>query len=218
MRANISAGGGIRVAACRALPALVVIFALGAMSASTGAASAAPAPSGAATVENAWARSFPVPSCGWAPSSLVSKTIDDPVRAEKPAWMTVFAPILVCQYVERRPQLQLGNDPIVIVRYAENQRFMPPVGSTFVRGLGRCRNNVTCPSPHEPAWLYIRQDLTQPGPQGLPFVSGVDLRVQDGLNAIEIMVDNPDGPLAVASEAKQAERLARKLLPKFSWR
>lgn len=218
MRANISAGSGIRAAARRALPALVVSFALVAMCASTGAASAAPAPSAAATVENAWARSFPVPSCGWAPSSLVSKTIDDPVRAEKPAWMTVFAPILVCRYVERRPQLQFGNDPIVTVRYAENQRFMPPAGSTFVRGLGKCVSNGTCPSPHEPAWIYIRQDLTQPGPQGLPFVSGVDLRVQDGLNAIEITVENPDGPLAVASEAKQAERLARMLLPEFSWR
>jgi hypothetical protein len=194
-------GGGVRVAACLASPVFVLIIALGAIGAARAAAS-----------------SFPIPSCHWTPSATIGKTFEDPVRAAKPVWLTAFAPILSCGYIERQPKLQFGNDPIVIVSYAENQRFSAPRGSTFVRGLGSCLSNDTCPRPHEPAWLYVRQDPAAPGPYGLQFVSGVDLRVQDGVNAIEITLDNPDGPLAVASEVGQAERLARELLPKFRLR
>ncbi|MGO9751204.1 MAG: hypothetical protein ACLP8S_29620 [Solirubrobacteraceae bacterium] len=197
---NISRGGAVRAAVCSALPALAVILALGAIGAVT-----------------ASARAFPIPSCGWAPSAVIGKTFKDPVRAAKPVWITDFAPILSCRYIERRRKLQLGSNPIVTVRYAEDQRFSPLAGSTFVRGLGSCIRDPTCPRPHKPAWLYVRWDVTAPGAGRLRFVSGVDLRVQDGLNAIEIIVDNSGGPLAVVSEAGQVERLARELLPKFSW-
>jgi hypothetical protein len=195
------AGGPVRAAVCLALLVLVLIFALGAIGAARATAS-----------------SFPIPSCQWTPSATIGKTFEDPVRAAKPVWVTVFAPILSCGYIERQPKLQFGTDPIVIVSYAEDQRFSPLHGSTFVRGLGSCLSGDACPRPHEPAWLYVKQDPAATGPYGLQFVSGVDLRVQDAVNAIEITVDNPDGPLGVVSEVGQAERLARELLPKFRWR
>ena len=55
------------------------------------------------------------------------------------------------------------------------------------------------------------------GAYQMRYVSGVVLRVEDGLNSIEIIVDNPDGPLTVAGEVARVERLARRILPKFRW-
>ncbi len=171
----------------------------------------------AAGAASAAAQSFPVPSCGWASSSLLSRTFADPVGAGKPTWSTFAAPVLTCGYFERRPKLQIGNDPIVLLQYAELQRYRPRSGSTYVKGLGECLSSDTCPAPGRPAWLYVQQSLSAAGPSGTQYISGVDLRVQDGLNAIELQVDNSEGPLTVPSEVAQVESLARLLLPKFYW-
>jgi hypothetical protein len=50
------------------------------------------------------------------------------------------------------------------------------------------------------------------------FISGLSLAVEDGLNALSIQVANPDGPVPVADETAQVEKLARVLLPHFLWR
>lgn len=194
---NTRVGRHLPTVAARAMSVLSVVIALGMMGATS-----------------ATARSFPVPSCNWTPASLVGATFNDPVRLETKVWSTDFAPLLTCTFVEHQPKFQFGDVPITVtVTYAENQRFAALNGSTYVRGLGRCLRNNACPRPHEPAWLLVRRRVT-----GLQqYVSLVDLRVQDGLNAIEITVENPYGPLKVTSEVGQVERLARGVLRKFSW-
>jgi hypothetical protein len=170
----------------------------------------------AAAAVSATASPFPVPSCGWASSSLVGRTFGDPVRAETPAWSTFAAPVLTCRYLERRPKLQIGNDAIVVVQYAELQRYRSLPGASFVKRLGRCLSSSTCPKRNRPAWLLVQRSASEPGLDGTQsYVTGVDLRVQDGLNAIEILVDDPNGPLTVGDGVAQVEKLARTLLPKF---
>ncbi len=193
-----------RAAARRALRVSAIVLAMLSALGAVGATSAA-------------ARSAPIPSCGWAPASMVGEVFGDPVRMMTPEWTTVYAPLLTCGYAERQPKLQLGDAPIVAVRFAENQRFAPDPGSTFVRRLGKCVNAKACPRPNKAAWMYVQMDRSGSFTSDSQFVSEVDLRVQDGLNAIEIFVSNPYGPLAVASESAQAQRLARLLLPKFYW-
>ena len=51
------------------------------------------------------------------------------MRALPGAWETVIAPVLVCEYVERRPKLQFGDAPFVVVRYGEAQHFKVQRGS-----------------------------------------------------------------------------------------
>lgn len=195
-------GWGVRRAAACALVAVAVLLISGAV---TGRSALA-------------ARSSPVPSCGWTPASLIDSTFGDRVRALPAAWETVIAPVLVCEYVERRPKLQFGNAPFVVVRYGEAQHFKVQRGFRVVKGLGSCFARSSCPKSGEPAWVYYTYSSTgRSGAYQLRYVSGVVLRVEDGLNSLEIIVDNPDGPLTVAGEVARVERLARRILPKFRW-
>ena len=105
------------------------------------------------------------------------------------------------------------------MRYGEAQHFKFQRGFKLVKGLGSCIAHSSCPKPGEPAWVYYTyrphrwvRCLTRSR-----YVSGVVLRVEDGLNSLEIIVDNPDGPLTVAGEVGRVERLARRILPKFRW-
>ena len=175
-----------------------------------------------ATASAAGGGGFPVPKCGWAPASLVQKTFGVNVRAIKGSWRTQIAPVLTCAYVERRPKLQFGFVPLVTVQYRELQHFRT-TGLTYVRGLGSCVARSSCPQPHKSAWILVAHSkLTPAYPIAypiyqIPYVSGVGLYVEDGLNALVIVVSNPDGPLPVKNEVGQVEQLARKLLPLFHW-
>jgi hypothetical protein len=165
---------------------------------------------------SAKARSFPVPRCSWVSSSKIQSTFGVNVRAGKGVWVTRIAPVLTCPYFERSPKLQLGNLPIALVQYRELQRFTTK-GFTPVKGLGSCVERSSCPQPHRPAWIKVIKSRTDPAPYGIPYVAGVELRVEDGLNAIVIVVANPDGPLPVRDEIAQAKKLARALLSRFHW-
>ena len=164
---------------------------------------------------------FPVPTCGWVSTGQIKTFFGVRVRALNGVWRTSFAPVLTCRYLERRPKLQFGNVPIVAVQYRELQRFNPGPQAKPVKRLGSCVEHSSCPKPHQPAWIITQQGTTGPkpnAPYGLPYVSGVTLGVEDGLNALVIQVANPDGPLPVKNEVAQVEALARKLLPKFRWK
>ncbi len=164
------------------------------------------------------AQSSPVPRCGWTPASSIDSTFGDRVRALPGVWATVIAPVLVCEYIERRPKLQFGDEPFVVVRYGEAQHFKVQRGFKAVRGIGRCVARSSCPEPGKPAWVYVAYSSAGGfGAYAIRYVSGVVLRVEDGLNSIEIIVDNPDGPLTVADEVGRVEQLARRILPKFRW-
>jgi len=168
------------------------------------------APAGAAR------RHFPVPSCGWAKKAGVGKTLGLDLRALKGHWSTDIAPVLTCQLVEVHPSLQAPGAPIVTIQFRELQRFGTK-GLTYVPRLGSCVEHSSCPQPHKAAWQVVAQS---PSSQNFafPFVAGVQLRVEDGLNAVVIQVDNPEGPLAVSDEVGAVQRLARHLLPRFYWK
>lgn len=112
-------------------------------------------PAGAAAARHA--RRFPVPTCRWAPTALIDKTLGIQVRALKPSWRTQIAPVLGCAYVERQPNLQFGNVPIVRIEFRELQRFRVPAGWTEVKGLGRCVVRSSCPRGGGSAYEQIIQ-------------------------------------------------------------
>jgi hypothetical protein len=160
---------------------------------------------------------FPVPSCGWAPAGLISRTLGDAVRGLKPSWGTQIAPVLSCGYVERRPKLQVAGASLVLIEFREQQRVRPPSGAVSVPGLGSCVPNRTCPKAGKAAWLY---ELTTFGAKGnsryaVRFTKLAALEVEDGFNELTIAVVNPNGPLPVANESHTLERLALTLAPRF---
>jgi hypothetical protein len=166
----------------------------------------------AATVPaSAGASSVPVPTCAWASASAVSKTLGERVRALPGSWTTVTAPVLTCSYVERQPLLQSHNAPILQIRFDETQRLTKRAKSKKVRKLGHCQGS-TCGAAAYLSVSYTRK----PAIYSFRYVSGIDLRVQDGLNAIEIVLSTPDGPLPVANGAARLEDLMRRLLPRFA--
>ena len=170
---------------------------------------------------------FPVPKCSWVPASLVSRTFGVPVRAGRPVWRTNVAPELICPFSEKNHRLQVAGEPIALVAFHELVRFKTK-GFRFVRHLGSCVVHSSCPEPHKPAW--IRTVTGQVGsypygfhaspqrPYGFSYIAGVELRVEDGLNYLQILVVNPFGALPVKGEVGQVEKLARKLLPLFRWK
>jgi hypothetical protein len=169
-----------------------------------------------APAATAGSRRFPVPSCGWAPAGLISRTLGDAVRGLKPAWGTQIAPVLSCGYVERRPKLQVAGTSLVVIQFREQQRVRPPSGSVSVPGVGSCVPNRTCPKDGKPAWLY---ELTTFGVQGhsryaVRFTKLAALEFEDGFNEITIVVVTPDGPLPVANEADALQRLGRPRAPR----
>jgi hypothetical protein len=167
----------------------------------------------AATVPaSAGASSVPVPTCAWASASVVSKALGERVRALPGAWTTVTAPVLTCSYLERQPLLQSRNAPILQIRFDETQRLTKRAKSKKVRRLGHCQGQSTCGAAAYLSVSYTRK----PAIYSFRYVSGVDLRVQDGNNAIEIVLSTPDGPLPVADGAARLEDLMRRLLPKFA--
>lgn len=163
-------------------------------------------------------RRFPVPSCRWVPTSLIKSELGLSVRALAPQWTTDVAPVLTCSFVERSPQLQFGDVPIVTVQFRELQRFRVTAGSVFVPRLGSCVVHSSCPVAHKSAFQLVGHATGGTPPYLSQFVSGIDLRAEDGLNFLRIVVDNPDGPLPVANEVAAAHKLARVLLPKFRWK
>ncbi len=183
---------------------MCVVLLLGAMGALAPAASAG-------------GQRFPVPSCGWAPAAAIGRTVGEPVRALAPSWGTEIAPVLSCQYVEQEPKLQLPSTPLVVIEFREQQLVRPPAGAVNVPGLGSCVANRTCPQGGKAAWLY---ELTSDATTGNSGTSGrftklAALEVEDGFNEITILVENPEGPLPIAREARSLERLARQLIPRF---
>lgn len=174
------------------------------------------------------ARRFPVPNCGWVPDSLIWNTFHAAVRAQAPVWSTHIAPVLTCGFAEPQPMYAPSNVPLVTIQFRELQTYKPPANWTFVRGLGSCVEGSSCPAPHRAA--YIRMVKVQEGGQPSPFagssppppmtsyVAGVGLKVEDGLNTITVLVQNPYGALPVKNEVATVEKLARKLLPRFYWR
>jgi hypothetical protein len=164
----------------------------------------------------AGAKSFSVPKCSWATSKDASKVLGEPVRSLPGVWTTVSAPVLTCAYVERQPLLQAGKAPILQIRFAETQRLKAHSKSKRVKKLGHCQGS-SCPVNGAAALLsvtYTRKPAIYP----FRYISGIDLRVQDGLNAIEIVVATPDGPLPVRDAVSRIEDLMRRLLPKFEQR
>ncbi len=157
-------------------------------------------------------RHFPVPRCRWVSASMIDHSFGLQVNAEKGSWQTLIAPVLSCGFVEQQPQLQEAGEPIVLVQFREMQRFRPGSADVFVPHLGSCVKRMSCPRPHEPAWLYVEPD------GATPYSSATVLAVQDGLNAIVIEVVNPFGPLPVSNETAAVEHLARELLPRFRWK
>lgn len=157
----------------------------------------------------------PIPRCSWVPSSLVQQTFNLSVQANKPAWATQIAPVLTCSFSEIRPALQTAGQPIVSVQFRELQRFKVN-GFRFVRHLGSCVEGSSCPKPHKPAWVYIHKA----GGSGFvgPYVDLLQLRVEDGLNAIVVTIQSPFGSLPVTNELTAAKQLARALLPHFRYR
>ena len=165
----------------------------------------------------AGAHGFPVPSCTWVSPALLAKTIGERVRALSPSWSSVKAPVLTCGYVERVPQLQFTNAPIVSVRFAETQSLPRGRRSKSVGGLGHCAGHAACHNGAKPADLSVTYVLKR-GLYSFRYISVVDLRVQDGLDAIEITVVTPNGPAPVFNEVSRIEGLMRLLLPRFSVR
>lgn len=163
-------------------------------------------------------RGFPIPSCRWAGPAAVSGALGVRVRALAPAWSTQRAPILRCRFVETKVHLQVRGRPIVSIEFRELQRFHLDASYRFVRGLGRCVARSSCPKPRRPAWLHVSQSISAGTPYAMRFGSGLTLGVEDGLNSIVIQIQNPRGPLPIASEVGAAERLARSLLHRFFWR
>lgn len=168
------------------------------------------APAGAAR------RHFPVPSCGWAKKAGIGKTFGLDIRALKGQWTTQIAPVLTCGFVEVHPNFQAPGAPIITIQFRELQRFQTK-GFTYVRGLGSCVEHSSCPRPHKAAWQVVDQVNSSPN-YSFPFVAGVQLRVEDGLNAMVVQVTNPDGPLGISDEVGAAKALARRLLPRFYWK
>jgi hypothetical protein len=162
----------------------------------------------------AGAKSSKVPTCAWAPAKDVSKTIGEPVRARAGVWSTVTAPVLTCAYVERQPLLQAANVPILQIRFAETQTVSKGSKSKKVKKLGHCATQP-CPVKGAAAWLSVTY-TRKPAIYSFRYVSGVDLRVQDGLNAIEIVLATPDGPMPAGDPVTRIEALMRLLLPKFA--
>jgi hypothetical protein len=162
-------------------------------------------------------RSFPVPSCKWTPTSLIDRTYHLRVRELRPVWVNQIAPVLACGWVERKPKLEQQGLPIVIVQFRELQRF-PVKGFTYVPHLGTCFNSrpATCPVPSKAAWVRTVPALGF-GQYAEPFAAGIVLRVEDGLNMIEIETINQNGPLPVRNPVAATEVLARKLLRHFYW-
>jgi len=173
---------------------------------------------------------FPVPSCKWVSSSLVGRTFKDPVRALKPAWSTNIAPVLTCRFVERKPDVQLGNVSLVTVQFRELQRFKKArVGWTPLPHLGTCIKHVSCGPQNYAAFADVLHAEERGGspysiappaiasPYSVPFVDGVGMWAEDGENAVVVLVTNPLGPLPVNNEELVTEGLVRKLLPKFRW-
>ncbi|HET9719347.1 MAG TPA: hypothetical protein VFP55_04645 [Solirubrobacteraceae bacterium] len=163
----------------------------------------------------AGARGFPIPRCGWVSRATVQRTFGVPVRARKPYWMTRFAPVLHCNFIERQSNLQLGGRPIVRVEFRELQRLEPQPGFVPVAHLGDCRRGVSCTGGHS-AWLYTQEASTSLSPT--PFTASVSLGVQAGLNSIVLQVENPFGALPVRNEVAAAERLAKRLARRFRWK
>jgi hypothetical protein len=157
-----------------------------------------------------------VPKCAWVGSTLVTKTIREPVRALAPSWATSTAPVLTCAYVERVPLLQFANAPIVSIRFAESQGLPRPPRSQAVRGLGHCAGHAPCPGKSA-AWLSVNY-VTKQAIYRFRYISSVDLRVRDGLNSIEIAAVTPNGPMPVSNEVSRVEALARSLLSRFAVR
>jgi hypothetical protein len=170
---------------------------------------------------------FPVPRCGWVPPSLIDRTFHVNVRARAPVWTTQIAPVLTCALVERKARYAPRNINLVTIQFRELQRFKPPRGWTFVRGLGRCVEHSSCPAPHRAAYVDLIRGVrsTKPysispypvGPYAVEYTAGVGLRVEDGLNSLTIFVTNLVGPLPLKNEVATVEKLARKLLPRFYW-
>lgn len=163
----------------------------------------------------AGARGFPIPRCGWVSRAVVQHTFGVRVRARKPYWMTRFAPVLHCNFLETQSNLQLAGRPIVRVEFRELQRLRPQSGFVPVAHLGDCRQRVSCTGGHA-AWLYTQEASTSLSPT--PFTASVSLGVQAGLNSIVIQVENPFGALPVSNEVAAAERLAKRLARRFRWK
>lgn len=155
-------------------------------------------------------RHFPIPHCKWASRSLVSQTFGVQVNEKRGRWKTQIAPVLSCRYVETQTRLTAAGRPIVSIEFREMQRFHPLPGSTYVPHLGSCVRRSSCPRGHKAAWILVERSGTT--------VSGVLLMVEDGLNQIDIAVENPYGPLPVASETRAVKRLARHLIRRFRWK
>jgi hypothetical protein len=192
------------------LAVLLIVLVAGAGSASAATSPADPAPRHGS--------GFPVPSCAWAPARAVGKALGIRVRALPPVWSTHIAPILRCRFVETKPNLQANGQPIVSIEFRELQRFHVNSTDTFVRGLGTCVARSSCPRPGRPAWLRVSQGISAPDPTSVPFDWGLLLGVEDGLNAIVVQIQNPNGPLPISGEPTAAEKLVRSLLPRFFWR
>lgn len=163
----------------------------------------------------AGAKGFPVPNCNWMPPSRVSAAIGERVRALAPAWTTTSAPVLTCGFAESRSLLQSKDGEVVVVRFAETQRLRHSAAATPIKRFGHCPSSYRCTKRRGPAWLTVSYASTR-GIYAFRFISGVDVRVQDGVNAIEIAVITPNGPTSVANEVSQIEALARHLLPRFA--
>lgn len=159
----------------------------------------------------------PVPSCGWARASLIARTLGINVGAAKSHWRVNIAPVLTCSYYEVTPSLAPIGEPILTIAYAEVQRFKVPSTFTFVPHLGSCVERSSCPRPHKAGWLYTQSTNTNSAFSN-PYTSIMQLRVEDGLNALAMQVFTPNGPLPVPSERAAVLKLARKLLPRFYWR
>ena len=124
--------------------------------------------------------------------------------------------MLTCAYVERQPLLQSSKVPILQIRFAESQHLTTHSKSKRVRKLGHCQASG-CSVHGAAAWLSVTY-TRKPAIYSFRYISGVDLRVQDGLNAIEIVLATPDGPLPVSDAVSRIEDLMRRLLPKFEQR
>jgi hypothetical protein len=150
----------------------------------------------------------------------VAGAIGEPVNALPPQWGTEIAPVLSCRYVESTPRLQMSGSPIVTIEFREQQLFHPPKGAVSVPHLGRCLTGVSCPLRGQPAWLY---EVTSAGTAttsgaASTYAAVEALEVEDGVNQLTILVQNPQGPLSVADETTALEQLARPLLKRFYWR
>lgn len=165
---------------------------------------------------------FPVPTCRWVSAGAVGHAFGVQVRAQRPVWSTVIAPVLTCGFAERHANLQPAGQELVTVEFRELQHFGVPRGWTAVRHLGGCVKHVSCPKPGRPAWLRVVKTKPAPVPYAIdypiPYISELDLNVEDGLNAITIRVRNANAALPVKNEVAAAERLARRLVPRFRWR